>query len=227
MVAVIIIVILMSTSIISLVKAQTLHITKDYDVGVRDNYSWFGQNVTINTKIFSYGVKMSVETEPNGEWVIGNSYEIQWKISLIYLNSDLYKNQSDFYAYFSNPSVEKYGNLKAVINETYMKIGQDGLLTGKCTPDRLLNQAGLRTIFYGNYYFQGEVYPCGWEPPDISINITSPVITTPTVTTPPANVLRDITPFISWTVVLVFSIVTIVLYSKFRKKKELNQHKAQ
>lgn len=228
-IALLIIASIINASIISVTNAETSHISKEYSAGQRANLAWYGVNVTDSpyTNLFTYNVTMYVETEQNGEWVLGNSYEIRWKISLIYLNNE-FKDPTDFSFTVYSPEVEKYADTKQVINQTYVQMGQDGLLIANCTPNQLLTQANISSRFYGHYVFDGDTYPCPWHQyPDISINITSPAaIPTPTPTppqdrTPPHSEPIDYLPYFIALIIIVIG--TTFLLLSYRKHRALQQ----
>jgi hypothetical protein len=65
------------------VKAETL--TKDF--GQTDFYSsdYSGHNI-----FASINVKASIETEPNGHWIVNNSYQVSLLITITYVNESVY-----------------------------------------------------------------------------------------------------------------------------------------
>ena len=65
----------------------------------------FGETELIDSngdKYCSFCVTMIMETEPNGNWILDNTYEVRYAITLTYLNQSIYDNY-DFSIYFNLP----------------------------------------------------------------------------------------------------------------------------
>jgi hypothetical protein len=210
---------------ICMANAEDPRFVEEYNLGTKENLSWFGQNVTLLTNLFTYNVTMSMETESDGDWLIDNSYEIRWKISLVYVNSEVFTDPSDFYFTLFNPHIIKYAYTEPIINRTDARIGQEGLLTANCTPNRLINQTDITSFFDGNYTFNGQAYPCGWEmSPNILINITSSAM--PSFTPPSdrnASHLELIDYLIPISVFLSVFIILLVLLYRRRPKTTIGK----
>lgn len=110
------------------VNAQTPRIMKNFS-GTMDSYFLHG-----GIYAYTYNVNISVETESNSEWVVNNSYQITWQISIVNFSFDAIKEPSNLSLTFHDPAVEISGNLRTIINQTSVTIGQDGLLKVEFTP---------------------------------------------------------------------------------------------
>jgi hypothetical protein len=71
---------------VSTVHAQTL--TKDF--GISNVQS---ENGSIEC---SYNVTLNIQTEPNGDWICGNTYHVSWVITLTYVNHTMFNGFNDF-----------------------------------------------------------------------------------------------------------------------------------
>jgi hypothetical protein len=89
-----IVILLLTFEGLSIAHAQTL--TNDFGTTnlTMDNS---GHNIlcTIN-------VSTSIQTEPNGKWIANNTYEVNWTISITYLNQSLY-DPNNFWIICNNP----------------------------------------------------------------------------------------------------------------------------
>ena len=101
---------------INVVQAQTL--TQDF--GVTSINSLNG------SKGYSYDVTVNIQTEPNGDWISGNTYQVAWVITLIDVNQ---ANFNDFSILFYLPS--EWGNPdftdftpQFIINQTQLSLQQ-------------------------------------------------------------------------------------------------------
>jgi len=111
--------------IVSLAHASS--ITREYDVDFM---------VVSNEKYLTFHTKMIIETEPNGEWKTNTFYQIDYIISLTYVNESL-ANGQEVSLFFYNPMllVDDWifgtGDYKIIKNSTSVWIGHDGTLTIK------------------------------------------------------------------------------------------------
>jgi hypothetical protein len=63
----------------STVHAQTL--TKDFGISNVQNLN--------GSTVFSYDVTVNIQTEPNGDWICDNDYQVSWVITLTYVNQTM------------------------------------------------------------------------------------------------------------------------------------------
>lgn len=100
----------------TIVHAQTL--TQDF--GVTNITSLNG------SKAYSYDVTVNIQTEPNGDWISGKTYQVGWVITLMYVNQSIF---NDFSILFYLPS--QWGNSdftdftpQIITNETQLSLQQ-------------------------------------------------------------------------------------------------------
>ena len=164
------------------VEAQASSVLKNYS-GTMDSYFLHG-----GMYAYTYNVSMSVETELNGEWLVGNNYQITWRISIVNYSPDAIKQPSNLSLTFHDPLVRISGNLRTIANQTTVTIGQDGVLKVEFTPDKPANQANIQTLLLEdeNYSSQEQFKNAHWDQNfDIEINIVDSLSTLPPVTSSP------------------------------------------
>ncbi len=195
---------------------QIPRIMKNFS-GTMDSYFFHG-----GIYAYTYNVSMSVETESNGEWVVDNSYQITWRISIVNFSPNAIQQPSNLSLIFHDPAVGISGNLRTIINQTSVTIGQDGFLKVEFTPDKAVNEADVRTTLLENEnYSSQEQFKNGyWDQNfDIWINIVNSLATSPPVT---ASLMPSptISEFPTW-IILTPAMITIlfaVLVSKRKRK---------
>jgi hypothetical protein len=192
------------------VKTQTPHDLKNFS-GTMDSYFLHG-----GIYAYTINVSMSIETEPNGEWVVNNSYQITWQISIVNFNPNAIVEPSDLSLTFHDPLFRISGSLKTTINQTSVMIGSDGFLKVEFTPDMSVNQADVQTLLLEdqNYSSQEQFKNAHWNQNfDIWINIVDSLVTSP-IPTPTI-------PEFSWLIILPLSlfILTIAIMSKQMSSK--------
>jgi len=103
--------------------ANASSITREYDV-----------DFFVDQKYLTFRVKMVIETEANGAWKTNTLYQIDYLITLTYLNESLI-NRQGFSLFFYEPLllVDGYifgtGDHETVVNSTSVWAGHDGILT--------------------------------------------------------------------------------------------------
>jgi hypothetical protein len=192
------------------VKAQTPHGLKNFS-GTMDSYFLHGG-------IYAYriNVSMFIETEPNGEWVVNNSYQIAWQISIVNFNPNVITEPTDLSLTFHDPLVRISGSLETIINQTSVTIGRDGFLKVEFTPDMSVNQADVQTLLLEdeNYSSQEQFKNAHWDQNfDIWINIVDSLGT--------SQIPTPAVPEFSWLIILPLSlfIVSIAIMSKLMSSK--------
>jgi hypothetical protein len=222
----IICVILVVFSSISVVKAQTTRVMKNFS-GTVDSYFLHG-----GMQAYTYNVSMSVETESNGEWVVDNSYQITWRISIVNFSPDAIKEPSNLSLTFYAPVVGISGKQRTIISQTSVTIRQDGFLKVEFTPDKPVNQALVRTTLMENEnYNSQEQFKNGYwnQNFDIWINIvdslvtlppvTASPITSPSVTQPPVSILNNVNFLILLVAIAILSIIAVLVFLYKSSKK--------
>jgi hypothetical protein len=199
--------------------AQTPRLTKNFS-GTMDSYFFHG-----GIYVYTYNVSMSVETESNGEWVVDNSYQINWRISIVNFSPDAIQEPNNLSLTFYNPIVGISGNLRNVISQTSVTIGHDGLLKVEFTPDKSVNQADVRTTLMVNEnYSSQEKFTNGYwnQNFDIWINIVDSLSTLPPATASPVP-SPTIPEFPTWIILplAIISALLIVLASKKGNSRKL------
>jgi hypothetical protein len=192
------------------VKAQTPHILKNFS-GTMDSYFLHG-----GMYAYTINVSMSIETEPNGEWVVNNSYQITWQISIANFNPDAITEPKDLSLTFHDPLVKISGSLDPIINQTSVTVDRDGFLKVKFAPGMSVNQADVQTLLLEdeNYNGQEQFKNAYWNQNfDIWINIVDSLGSSP-VPTPTV-------PEFSWLIILPLSsfILSIAIMSKQMSSK--------
>jgi hypothetical protein len=200
----------------SSVKAQTPSVLNNYN-GTVDSYFLHG-----GIYAYTINVSMSVETESNGEWVVGNSYQITWQISIVNFNPNAIKQPNNLSLTLHDPLVRISGNLKTVISQTFVTIGQDGLLKVEFTPNKPSNQANIQTLLVEdeNYSSQEQFKNGHWDQNfDIGINIVDSLSTLPPVTS--SSTPSPSAPELSWLMIILALLGTstfTVVFQYWRKR---------
>jgi len=186
----------------TIVHAQTL--SKDFG-----EQSFFNLN---GDKGFSYYVKISVQTEQNGVWKVGNTYDVVWTISLTYVNTSIYTN-NDFYLLFFEPSLAN--NQIVLQNDTTVRQGEDGTVSVEWTPTQPVSDYEISTFIGMKAYYNGQIMTGGlWiqnEPIWINIVNNQPESTNPS----------PMEPIYAYAIVIAVVIIAIGIgaYAYTKRKK--------
>lgn len=179
------------------VKAQTPYVSKNFS-GTMDSYFLHG-----GMYAYTFNVSMSIETEANGEWMVGNSYQLSWRISIVNFSPGAIKQPSNLSLTFHDPLVRISGNLNTIINQTSVSIGKDGFLKVEFTPDKPANQVDVQTLLLEdeNYSSQEQFKNGHWDQNfDIWANIVDSHVTSspmPSPTVPEFSLLVILPLFIT------------------------------
>jgi hypothetical protein len=132
--------------IVSIVSATS--ITKEYNV-----------DFIVDRKYLTIHVEMVIETEPSGKWKTDTFYQIDYIITLTYLNESLISRQG-FSLFFYDPMIlvdgwiMGVGDHQIITNSTTVFFGQDGTLALKYATkgnERLQLKAMLNYQIIKNY----------------------------------------------------------------------------
>ncbi len=172
---------------------------------------------------YTINVSMAVETESNGEWLVGNSYQITWQISIANFNPDAIKRPSNLSLTFHDPLVRISGNLNTIIKQTSVTIGQNGLLKVEFTPNKPTNQANIQTLLLEdeNYNSSEHFTNSHWDQNfDIWINIVDSLSTLPPATSSPtpSPTVREFS--LLATLPLLVAMLAAALLLKYRQVKK-------
>ena len=123
----VLVLILSLSSLISIANASS--ITKEYDADLSFEYGHTSQT------ILTFHVEMIIETEADGKWKSDTFYQIDYIISLTYLNESIIGNQEFGYLFFHDPLllindwILGTGKLETVANSTRVWFGHTGTET--------------------------------------------------------------------------------------------------
>jgi hypothetical protein len=89
---------------------------------------------------WSFNVTMTVQTEQNGNWIVNNTYEVDWGMKLTYLNESIYDRDS-FSIVCYDPQNYLSDNIRqnCTIYETTVTPDDSGTLSMKFTPIATMN----------------------------------------------------------------------------------------
>lgn len=125
----VLVLVLSLSSLISIINASS--ITRDYDADFSIQY------VHTTQTYLTFHVKMIIETEADGNWKPNTYYQIDYIISLIYLNESVINTQGFSYLFFYNPMllvndfIFGTGDFQIVTNYTSVWSGHTGIETLK------------------------------------------------------------------------------------------------
>ena len=165
------------------VKAET--VTADFGTTDFNCSDYSGHNIycTIN-------VTGTVQTEANGNWIANNAYEVNWTITITYLNQSIYNN-NDFSIEFYNPQNPIYSNLiqNVVVSDTTVTPQKSGTLSMTFKPESAITGFKLDSAFALKVYDKENIVTSGswlqsYNNPPIPINIVSSQQANPTPTVP-------------------------------------------
>jgi hypothetical protein len=179
-----------------------------------DSYFFYG-----GIYAYTYNVSMSVETELNGEWVVGNSYQIAWQISIVNFSPEAIQEPSNLSLTFHDPFVGSIsGTQRTIVRQTPVTIGQDGFLKVEFTPDKPVNQADVQTTLLQdqNYSSRDQFKNAHWDQNfDIWINVVDSLATLPSVTASPTI------PELSYcTAVILAILATTIILASLKSRKD-------
>jgi len=111
-----------------MVYAQTQMLTHD-----------FGETAIVNsigTNVFAYSVSQIVECEPNGGWICGNTYRVNWTVRLDYVNEAFINGSSYILFYLPTPSdTDSNVTVQFIENQTQLNlIEKTGTLSATFKP---------------------------------------------------------------------------------------------
>ena len=187
-------------------------------IGTMDSYFFYG-----GIYAYTFNLSMSVETESNGEWVVGNSYQITWQISIVNFSPEAIQEPSNLSLTFHDPFVGSIsGTQRTIFRQTPVTIGQDGFLKVEFTPDKPVNQADVQTTLLRdqNYSSQEQFKNAHWDQNfDIWMNIVDSLVTLPPVTASPIP-SSSVPEFSTWIILplAMISVLLAVLVSKRIRK---------
>jgi len=198
------IIVVMSLSCIVSI-ANALSVTREYDV-----------DFVVDRKYLTFHVKMVIETEPSGKWKTDTFYQIDYIVTLTYLNESLISRQG-FSLFFHDPIIlvddwiyGVFGDHEILKNTTTVYFGQDGTLTLKYKTnvnERLQLKGMLNYQIFNNYTV--------WASPDwrssepIYIDIEEKSSPSPDYTT----------PFLYIAVGIVIAVVPTASYLAYKSRK--------
>ena len=105
----------------------------------------FGDRAEINpsgVNVFAYTINQSEQNEPDGGWISGNTYQVNWTIRLDYVNTDIISGNSYILFYLPSPLDAEFPNTNVtkqiVINQTEVSpTNRIGTLSATFTPGNL------------------------------------------------------------------------------------------
>lgn len=108
--------------------AQTQMLTRD-----------FGETAIVNsagTNVFAYDVSQTAQCEPNGGWIWGNTYQVNWTVRLDYVNEDCINGSSYILFYLPTPTdTDSNVMTQFITNQTQLSLSQKtGILSATFTP---------------------------------------------------------------------------------------------
>jgi hypothetical protein len=122
----IIVLFVISESVI-IVHAETL--TKDFGETNFNSSDYSGYNI-----FCTIDVTATIQTEANGNWIENNTYQVNWTITITYLNQSIYDN-NDFFIDFYNPENNDNTILHTVTYETTVTPQESGTLSATFRPE--------------------------------------------------------------------------------------------
>lgn len=195
-------------------NAQSETITKDFG-----EVSFNAYKTGVICKI---DVTVTIQSEPNGNWIINHEYGIDWSIRLTYLNQSMYDSK-DFSIVCYNPQnrIAMWEQMKTY--NTTVTLQNEGNLALAFRPT-IPWTFELDSFFTLTFYYKGNIVSTGdWVQPKnqlIDINIVSDqqANTTQTPATSPTQIPTPtiIVPIVL-VVVLLIAIVSLLLYRRHRR----------
>jgi hypothetical protein len=201
--AITIIILLVTSFGITVVRAET--ITYDFD-NTDFNASQGGVFCTMR-------VMATITTEPEGNWIAKNIYQVNWTIAITYLNQSLY-NDDDFSIVCYNPvNVIQDAGQNTTIYQTTVTPQNSGTLSATFKPSTSMSFS-LDSSFSLTVYSKGNIVTSGsWSQgmnnnPPVTIKVLSQQIN-PSPTIPELPVLVIVPLF-----AIVLSVALILRYQK-------------
>ena len=134
-----------------------------------------GHSYSPTDKRFSYDVIATIQTEPDGSWFIGNTYQVTYTIRLTYVNETLYDLDS-FTVHCYDSSAIQY--------QTDATFQNSGTLTFNVTAEAGMGNYGIDQAFSSTVYNDertitgGSWFPSMYDEP-IHINVVNMPTATP------------------------------------------------
>ena len=131
------------------------------------------QSFSSTNKMFSFSVIATIQTEPDGSWFIGNTYQVNYTIQLTYVNETLYNNFT-MSCFDSN----------AIQYQTDATLQNNGTLTFNITAESGMGSYGIDQAFsiavFDNRHTitNGSWFPSMQDQP-IHVDVVNKPITTP------------------------------------------------
>jgi hypothetical protein len=110
-----------------IVHAETL--TKDFGETNFNSSDYSGYNIFCTINVIA-----TIQTEANGNWIENNTYQLNWTITITYLNQSLYDNDN-FFIDFYNPQNNDNTILHIVTYETTVNPQESGTLSATFRPE--------------------------------------------------------------------------------------------
>lgn len=199
------------------VKAETL--TKDFGQTNFNSSDYSGYNIFATIDVIA-----TIQTEPNGYWIQNNIYQVNWLITITYLNQSVY-NSDDFSIEFYNPDNPVYNAIENVTAyDTTVTPKNSGTLSMTLRPQSV-GDSEFNSAFALKVYDKGNIVTSGsWEqsfnnqPIHISVKSNQHL---PFDTPSPTPIAPELTPL---AIVVALAVVTssIALYSRKVKSGKLN-----
>ncbi len=174
-----------------------------------------GQSYSPTDKRFSNDVIATIQTEPDGSWFIGNTYQVTYTIRVSYVNETLYDLESfTLHCYDS----------RAIQYQTDATFQNSGTLTFNITADATMGNMGIDQGFSLTVYDDGETITGGsWFPSMYDEPIRINVVNRPTAT--PSNISAGlfVDPlFVAMICVFLIILVAVIFVAyKIGKKNRL------
>jgi hypothetical protein len=100
----------------------------------------YGDTAEINsagTNVFAYDLSQSLQNEPNGGWISGDTYQVNWTIRLDYIDQDIINGSSYVLFYLPSP-LDTNSNVvtQVITNQTQLSLTQKtGTLSATFKPE--------------------------------------------------------------------------------------------
>jgi hypothetical protein len=171
-----------------------------------------GQSYSPTDRRFSYDVIATIQTEPDGSWLIGNTYQVTYTIKLTYVNETLYDiNSLTVRCYDSN----------AVQYQTEATFQNSGTLTFNVKAETGMDTYGLDQGFSSSVYDnQGSITAGSWFPSMYDEPIKVKVMNVPINTSNAFSRNLSIEPLylaVILAIIVVIVAVAIIAYKLGRK----------
>jgi len=196
---------------IVIVHAQIL--TKDFGETNFNSSDYSGHNI-----FCTIDVTAIIQTEPNGNWIENNTYQVNWTITMTYVNQSVV-NSNDFSIVFYNPENLDLVPLHVVTSETTVTPQSSGTLSATFTPESASSNFTLNSDFALKVYNNGNIMTSGsWlqsfnnSPLSIAVERNQPQVTN---SSPSINPIY----FFVMVIALVIVVIGIGAYAYTKRKK--------